>query len=91
MDEEIRALSVDIVYYLARNTVTGGHNQSIETVVSNAPIASHDEGKAKEAVNTMIRDPDIPVERYGGQRGTIRLSDMDAAVAYIEKYGDEPP
>lgn len=39
----------------------------------------------------MIRDPDAPLEGYGGSRDNVRLASVDDAVAYLRENGGELP
>lgn len=84
-------LKVKIVYYLARNKVTGSHNRTVDTVRKRAGIPSHDEGRAETAIRELIREPEAPVEAYGGQRDAIRLTSIQAAVEYIEAHDGDVP
>lgn len=80
-------LRVKIMWYLARNNVTGGHNRTVDTVKNRAGVPTHAQGDVEDA----IRDPDAPVEAYGGQRDAIRLTSISAAVDYIEDHGGGVP
>lgn len=71
--------------------MTGGHNRSVDTVVNRAGIPTHAQGDAEDVVRDLIRDPDAPVEAYGGQRDAIRLTSMAEAVAFIETHGGDVP
>ena len=84
-------LKVKIVRYLARNNVTGGHNRTVDTVKNRAGVPTHARGDAEAAIRELIRDPDAPVEAYGGQRDAIRLTSISAAVSYIEAHGGDVP
>lgn len=91
MADERTELQIAIVYYLARNGVTGGHNKTVDTVKNRAGIAVHEQGDAEEVIRELVRDPAAPVEAYGGQRDAIRLTSMQDAVEFIEERGGEPP
>ena len=65
MDDERAELKITIVYYLARNGVTGGHNKTVDTVKNRAGIAVHEHGEAEAVIRELIRDPDAPASREG--------------------------
>lgn len=92
MDEDdVTALKVKIVRYLARNNVTGGHNRTVDTVKNRAGIPTHAQGDAEDIIRELIRDPKAPVEAYGGQRDSVRLTSMAAAVEFIEDHDGDVP
>jgi hypothetical protein len=91
MVDERTKLKVRIVRYLARNNVTGGHNRTVDTVKNRAGIPTHAQGDAEDVIRELIRDPDTPVEAYGGQRDAIRLKSIQEAVRYIEEHGGDVP
>lgn len=39
----------------------------------------------------MVRDPDVPLEGYGGSRDNIRLTSIAAAKSYIVENGGDLP
>ena len=91
MGDDMTDLKIKIVYYLARNGVTGCHNKTVDTVKNRAGIAVHEHGDAEEVIRELIRDPEAPVEAYGGQRDSIRLTNIQDAVRFIEDLGGDPP
>jgi len=91
MADDMTDLKITVVYYLARNGVTGGHNKTVDTVKNRAGIAVHEQGDAEAVIRELVRDPEAPVEAYGGQRDAIRLTDMQDAVDFIENLGGDPP
>lgn len=91
MADEPTDLKVKVVRYLARNRVTGNHNRMVDTVKNRAGIPTHAQGTAEDVIRELVRDPEAPVEAYGGQRDAIRLTSIDAAVAYIEEHGGNVP
>jgi len=91
MDDDRADLKIKIVYYLARNGVTGGHNKTVDTVKNRAGIAVHEHGDAKDVIRELVRDPNAPVEAYGGQRDSILLTNIQDAVKFIEDLGGDPP
>lgn len=83
-------LKAKIVRKLLAKKVTGGHKKQIDTVVG--WTASHDQGRAKELLDEMSRDPDCPVEAYGGgARENIRLSSIEEGVDFLEDLGGDLP
>lgn len=82
-------LKLDLVRKLASRNVTGAHKKQMDTV-KRWGVASHDQGKAKRLLEEMVRDPEAPVEQYGG-RETIRLTSLAAAKEYIEALDGELP
>jgi hypothetical protein len=90
-DDAQTDLKVKIVRYLARNNLTGGHNRTVDTVKNRAGIPTHAQGDAEETIRELIRNPDAPVEAYGGQRDSIRLTSIADAVEFIENHGGDVP
>lgn len=86
-DQDVRNA---IVEKMLTDGVTGSHNKQIDTIVSHA-VATHDRGRAKEEMQAMIADREVPVEKYGGQRDTVRLSSVKAAVEYLKANGGDVP
>ena len=84
-------LKVKIVRYLARNSVTGSHNRTVDTVKNRAGVPTHAQGDVEAVIRELVRDPDAPVEAYGGQRDAIRLTSIKDAVEYIEEHGGDVP
>jgi hypothetical protein len=84
-------LEVKIIYKMASNGVTGAHNRTIEHIASNWGFASHNEGKVKELLEELATDPEAPVEKYGGHRNAVRLTDMQEAKSFIKENGGELP
>ena len=84
-------LKVKIVRYLARNSVTGSHNRTVDTVKNRAGVPTHAQGDVEAVIRKLVRDPDAPVEAYGGQRDAIRLTSIKGAVEYIEEHGGDVP
>lgn len=82
-------LKVKVVRKLASNGVTGGHKVQIDTV-KGWGFASHNEGRVEDIINELVRDPDGPVERYGG-RDVVRLTSMADAKQYIKDNGGDLP
>lgn len=81
-----------VITYLVHNKVTGGHKKQVQTVIREASIASHNEGKAKELIDEMAKNPDAPIQRYGGgHRENIHLTSMEAGVAFLKEHGGDVP
>jgi hypothetical protein len=85
-----RDLDVKIIRKLASNNVTGGHKKQIDTVASSWGFASHNEGKVRKRLEALAKDPDAPVEKYGG-RDVVRLTSMEGAKEFIKEHGGELP
>lgn len=83
------ALRVEIIENLARNRVVGGHKKQVETVKN--WCKSSDQGRAEDLIREMIRNPDAPLEGYGGSRDNVRLTSIEDAKAYIERHGGDLP
>lgn len=88
-DEDRSALEVKIVRKLASNNVVGNHKKQIDTV-RRWGFASHNRGKVREVIEELARDPEAPVEKYGG-RDAIRLTSIAAAKEFIVENGGEVP
>lgn len=89
--DERTELAVKIVRYLARNNVTGSHNATVDTVKNRAGVPVHAQGVAEDVIRELVRDPDAPVESYGGQRDAVRLTSIADADAFIEAHGGDVP
>ena len=85
-DDQLR---VKIVKQLARKKVVGGHKKQVDTVKN--WFATSDQGQVEELIREMIRDPDAPLERYGGSRDNVRLTSIADAKAYITEHGGDLP
>lgn len=83
------ALRVKIVKKLARKKVVGAHKKQVETVKN--WVASDEQGRAEELIRGMIRDPDAPLEGYGGSRDNVRLTSIEDAKQYIRENGGDLP
>jgi len=82
-------LKVKVVRKLASNNVTGAHKREIDTV-KGWGFASHNKGNVAEVLEELARNPDAPVEKYGG-RDVVRLTSMSEAKEYIKDNGGELP
>jgi hypothetical protein len=82
-------LKVKIVRKLASNEVTGDHKKQIDTITGWG-FASHNRGRVKQLLDDLSRDPEAPVEKYGG-RDAVRLTSIQDAKDYIKQHGGELP
>ncbi|GAA0288693.1 hypothetical protein [Halobacterium noricense] len=85
-DEAIR---VKVVKKLARKKVVGNHKKQVETVKN--WFATDEQGRAEELIREMIREPDAPLQGYGGSRDNVRLTSISDAKAYIREHGGDLP
>lgn len=85
-DEDLKA---DIVKRMARKPVVGHHKKQVDTVKN--WFASSDQGRVEDLIREMIRDPDAPLEAYGGSRDNVRLTSVQDAKEFIEDHGGTPP
>ena len=67
----------------------GAHKKQVDTVKN--WFATDEQGNAEELIREMIRDPDTPLEGYGGSRDNVRLTSIEEAKRYIEERGGELP
>lgn len=86
---EAEQLRVKIVTKLARKKVVGAHKKQVDTVKN--WFATSDQGRAETLIREMIRDPDAPLEGYGGSRDNVRLTSLEAGKEYIQENGGELP
>jgi hypothetical protein len=84
-----RTLRVKIVRRLARKKVVGGHKKQVDTVKN--WFATSDQGRVETLLREMIREPDAPLEGYGGSRDNVRLTSIADAKSYIEEHGGDLP
>lgn len=81
-DQDVRNRLVEKM--LLRGMI-GGHKRRVDTVV-NMALPTHDRGRGKELLDTMVTDPTAPVEAYGGgARDNVRLTSAEDAVAYLQR------
>lgn len=79
-----------VVRKLLRKRAVGSHKKQIDTVVNWFP--SHAQGRTRTLIQEMMANPSCPVEGYGGgNRQNMRLSSVDAAVAYLKEHGGDVP
>lgn len=84
-----RALRVKIVRQLARKKVVGAHKKQVDTVKN--WFAASDQARVETLIREMIREPDAPLEGYGGSRDNVRLTSIEDAKTYIENHGGDLP
>lgn len=82
-------LRLKIVRKLARQRVIGAHKKQVDTVKN--WFATDEQGQVEELIREMTRDPDSPLEGYGGSRDNVRLTSLAAAKQYIQDHGGELP
>lgn len=75
---------------MLRKQVVGAHNRTVDAIVDWS-FASHEEGEGRELLEEMVTDPEAPVEGYGGHRGAVRLTSVEAAVHYLKSNGGDVP
>lgn len=85
-DTELRC---KIVRKLVRNRVTGAHKKTVDTAKN--WVATSDQGRAEELIREMIRDPDSPIEPYGGSRDNIRLTSIPDGVEWLQSNDCDIP
>lgn len=83
------AIKIKLVKKLARKKVVGHHKKQVETVKN--WFATDEQGRAEEVIREMIRNPEAPVEGYGGSRDNVRLTSIDDAKTYIQDHGGDLP
>lgn len=88
MDED-RELRLKNVRKLARRKVVGAHKKQVDTVKN--WFATDEQGRFEDLIREMIRDPNGPLEGYGGSRHNVRLTNLAAAKRFIEQRGGELP
>lgn len=79
-----------IIEKMLRNRIVGGKNRTVDTVV-NWTLPSHLQGQSRQLIGDMVADPSAPIEAYGGQRDTIRLTSVEQAIAYLEEHDGNVP
>jgi hypothetical protein len=78
---------------MLKNQIVGNHKKQLDTVVSRiAGLPSHQEGRGKDLLESMVSDPASPVEGYGGgHRQNVRLTSVQDAVAYLQNNDGDVP
>lgn len=70
--------------------VTGNSKKTVDRVKGWFP--SDEEGHVEDVIEQLIRDPHIPLQRYGGgSRDNVQLTGIPEAVRYYDKIGGEIP
>lgn len=88
LSEDDVDIAVRIVKRLMTKGVLGGHHKQPQSVAGWFP--SDEQGRVKQVLDDMGSDPTVPVHVYGG-RDTVQLTNMDAALQFLEKHGAEDP
>lgn len=84
-----RELRLKVIRKIARRRVVGSHEKQVDTVKN--WFVTDEQGRVEDLIHEMIRDPDAPLERYGGSRDNVRLTSIEAAKRYtLERGGDLP-
>ena len=79
-------LAGEIAYKMLRKRVIGSHKKQIQTVAG--WLSSHKQGEVKNLLEKMTKEPNIPVEAYGGgHRQNVRLSSFQDAMDFAEQCG----
>lgn len=87
-DQDIRNR---IVRKMLRKRIVGGHKKQLDTVI-NMTLPSHEQGRGKDLLESMVSDPDAPIEGYGGgHRQNVRLPSVEDAVDYLKANGGDVP
>ena len=84
-----RDLRLRVIQSLARKRVVGAHKKRADTVKN--WFATDEQGRVEDLIREMIRDPNGPLEGYGGSRDNVRLTSLAAAKRFIEQRGGELP
>jgi hypothetical protein len=84
---EDREIRLKVVRKPARRRVAGAHKKQVDTVKN--WFATDEQGRVEDLIRKMIRDPDAPLEGYGGSRDNVRLTSLAAAKGCIEDHGGE--
>ena len=87
-DEDIDIM-LKIVTKMVRGPITGNRKVTVDT--AKTWVATHNRGRAEELIREMIRDPDKPLEAYGGSRDNVRLTSVQGGVDFIEDHGGDVP
>ncbi|KDE57544.1 hypothetical protein EL22_11415 [Halostagnicola sp. A56] len=78
-------LTADIVEKLARKKVTGNSKRQVDTVKN--WFASSDQGQVEDLLRELARDPESPVEMYGGGgRDNVRLTSLMDAKDWLSDH-----
>lgn len=86
---ELDQLKVEVVKQLIQKRVVGSHNKQVDTVKN--WFRTDRQGTVEDLIREMIRDPESPLEGYGGSRDTVRLTSMADAKEYVlANDGDLP-
>lgn len=88
-DQKIRNRIVEKM--LLDGPITGGNKIRIDSAVDDY-LQSHEQGRGKTLIDEMLKDPNSPIEGYGGgARANIRLMSVEAAVQYLKDNDGNVP
>lgn len=80
-----------IVEKLLRNRVIGAKNWTIDRAIDHS-LPSHAQGRGRQLLeDEMIPQAEASVQRYGGQRDAIKLTDVETAVEFLEENDGNVP
>ena len=85
MPTDTDSLKLDIVEKMVRANVTGGHKKQVDTVKN--WFQASDQGRVEDLIRELARDPDTPVEGYGGARDNVRLTSLQDAKEWLKERG----
>lgn len=88
-DQQIKNRIVEKM--LLDGPITGGNKTTIDTAVTKY-LQSHEQGRGKTLIDEMLKNRSSPIEGYGsGDRKNIRLTSVEAAVAYLKDNDGNVP
>lgn len=74
---------------LVRKRIVRSHKKQVESVKNWVP--TNDQGRAEDLIRAMIRNPEAPLQGYGGSRDNVRLTSIEDAKKYIRDHGGQLP
>lgn len=84
-DDEIEA---DAVETLIRDEVVGSKKWTVDRL-KNSGFKSSDQGRVDDIVRKLVKDPNAPLEYYGGgARDNVRLTSIDEAREWLNENHD---
>lgn len=82
-------IKLKIVKRFLRDDVVGPRKRDAETVQN--WFAASDQGKLKDVIDDLTRDPHSPIEAYGGGRDNIRLTSRKQGKQFLISHGEDLP
>lgn len=71
--------------------ITGSNKITIDSAIDKY-LQSHEQGRDKTLIDEMLKDPNSPIEGYGGRaRANVRLTSVEAAVQYLKDSDGNVP